>query len=435
MKSITIFWFRRDLRLHDNHGLYKALEGGYKVLPIFIFDKNILSDLEDKKDARVSFIHQSLEDIHQELRKKNTALLTFYGKPVDVFTKLMNDYDVKNVYTNRDYEPYALDRDEQVKSLCSQNGVDFQAFKDHVIFEKDQVVKGDGTPYLVYTPFSKKWLNQFSPKFVEPYPSSDAYNNWVEMDEGNIISLKEMGFERSDIPIPEPRISEQLIRNYEVQRDIPGIEGTSKVGIHLRFGTISIRELLCKTFEYSLVYFKELIWREFFITILSHYPKVVTQNFNARYDGIKWRNSKEDFEKWCTGQTGYPIVDAGMRELNTTGFMHNRVRMVTASFLTKHLLIDWRWGEAYFAKKLLDFELASNNGNWQWAAGTGVDASPYFRVFNPTSQHKKFDPKSIYVNKWVLDLNELTYPRPIVEHKTARERAISTYKEGLNNSN
>lgn len=435
MNSITVFWFRRDLRLFDNHGLYKALESGRKVLPIFIFDKNILSDIEDKKDARISFIHQSLEDIHKELEKKYSGVNTFYGKPIEVFARILNEYNVESVYANGDYEPYALDRDKKVEILCSQKGTKFKTFKDHVVFEKDQIVKDNGTPYLVYTPYSKRWLHHFSQNLVEAYPSSETYDNWVEFPKRSIISLQDMGFERSEIPIPEPRLSEQLIINYKEDRDILGIEGTSKVGIHLRFGTMSIRELIRKTAQNSLIYFKELIWREFFITILYHYPKVVSQNFNSKYDGVKWRNNMDDFEKWCTGQTGYPIVDAGMRELNSTGFMHNRVRMVTASFLTKHLLIDWRWGEAYFAKKLLDFELASNNGNWQWAAGTGVDASPYFRVFNPSSQQKKFDPKSKYVNKWIEDLNELTYPMPIVEHKMARERAISTYKEALNNIN
>lgn len=435
MKKINVFWFRRDLRLDDNHALSQAIAEDLDVLPIFIFDRDILDDLQDRSDARVSFIHGCIQGINLELSSKESGVKTFYGDVLKIFDHLTEQFSIQSVFANRDYEPYAIQRDNQVAHLLEQKGIAFKTFKDHVIFEQDEIVKDDGKPYLVYTPFSRKWLSSFTQEMAQPFPNANEANNWVKTDFNEIIPLEKMGFQKREMKIPEPNTKTSLIRDYENVRDIPAKNGTSKVGIHLRFGTISIRGLIRSTAEHSLIYFKELIWREFFITILYHFPHVVNNNFNSKYDGVPWRNNEKEFEMWCKGQTGFPIVDAGMRELNATGFMHNRVRMITASFLTKHLLIDWRWGEAYFAKKLLDFELASNNGNWQWAAGTGVDASPYFRVFNPTSQHKKFDPKNEYVHQWVQDVNELTYPSPMVDHKIARERAISTYKAALQQAN
>lgn len=431
-EKLSVFWFRRDLRLTDNVGLAKALEADTPVLPIFIFDKNILDDVEDKKDARVSFIHEELEKINKQLAEKGSALLSFYTEPKQAFEQLVNQYDVQSVYTNRDYEPYARKRDQEIRDWLKSKGVNFLKYKDQVIFEKSEIVKNDGTPYLVYTPYSKKWLSKLSTSSFQCAPDALELDNWVSLENQPIIDLEKMGFAKSAIKIPSPELREETLEVYEQERDFPPKDSTSRLGVHLRFGTVSVREIARKASGKSEVFLKELIWREFFMMILFHYPKVINQNFNSKYDAVQWRNNEAEFERWKKGETGFPLVDAGMRELNTTGFMHNRVRMLVASFLCKHLLIDWRWGEAYFAKKLLDYDLSANNGNWQWAAGTGVDAAPYFRVFNPITQIDKFDKQNIYIKRWVKDLNELTYPKPMVEHKKARERALSTYKEALN---
>ena len=431
-EKVAIYWFRRDLRLQDNCGLYHALKGEYPVLPVFIFDKNILSDLEDKKDARVSFLHDELMKINESLQSKNSGLKTFYTTPKQAFKELQGVYDVQAVYANNDYEPYALERDEEIEQLLNNRGVDFKTFKDQVIFEKGEVVKDDGTPYLVYTPYSKKWLSTLTEEDLESYASGLQFENWYPINNSQIISLEEMGFEDSDIKIPSKNLTDHTIEVYEDERNFPAKDSTSRLGIHLRFGTVSIREIAKQAESHeNTTYLKELIWREFFMCILYHYPKVVDHNFNKKYDAIKWRNDKADFEKWCAGKTGYPLVDAGMRELNKTGFMHNRVRMLVASFLCKHLLIDWKWGEAYFAEKLLDYELSSNNGNWQWAAGTGVDAAPYFRIFNPSTQIDRFDKDKKYIKRWVEEYATDDYPEQMVEHKPARERALEVYKTAV----
>lgn len=432
MDKINIFWFRRDLRLQDNCGLYHALSQEHPVLAIFIFDKNILEDLDNKSDARLSFIHQELERINSQLKEKGSVLKTIYNTPEKAFENLTKEFDINAVFTNKDYEPYAINRDKSISELLSKKDIGFNSFKDQVIFEEKEVVKDDGTPYLVYTPYSKKWLDKVTKKDLESYTSGLKFDNWSEQSYKDIIPLEEMGFTKSAIDFPKKTVSNATLETYEEERNIPGKDSTSKMGVHLRFGTVSVRQLCRQSEEISLTYYKELIWREFFMVILFHFPHVVDQNYNSKYDHVAWRNNKEDFERWCNGETGYPLVDAGMRELNETGFMHNRVRMLVASFLTKHLLIDWKWGEAYFAKKLLDYELSSNNGNWQWCAGTGVDASPYFRVFNPTTQIEKFDKNHLYIKRWVKDFDTDSYPKPMVEHKSARERAISTYKEAVN---
>lgn len=431
MEEINVFWFRRDLRLHDNCGLYQALNSGLPLVAVFIFDKNILEDLSNKNDARLSFIHQELRSINIQLKEKGSRLLTFYNSPEKAFKDLTKTYHVNKVYTNKDYEPYAISRDNEIKRLLEKDGIDFEGFKDQVIFEESEIVKADGTPYLVYTPFSKKWLSSVTDKMLQPFKSGLEFNNWLPIEPKEIISLAQLGFERSEILIPSTSLSNKTLEMYEDERNFPAKDSTSKLGIHLRFGTVSVRELCKRTENLSHVYYKELIWREFFMMILFHFPHVVENNYNSKFNGINWRNNKEDFETWCKGETGFPLVDAGMRELNETGFMHNRVRMLVASFLTKHLLIDWKWGEAYFAEKLLDYDLSSNNGNWQWAAGTGVDASPYFRVFNPTTQIEKFDKNCVYIRRWVKDFDQITYPKQMIEHKMARERAISTYKEAV----
>ena len=431
-QKVTIFWFRRDLRLDDNRGLYHALKGDFPVLPVFVFDKNILNDLSDKSDARVSFIHQELTEINSELEGKGTRLQTFYTSPEKAFKSLLEEYDIQQVHTNRDYEPYAKERDEKIAKSLGES-VDFVTHKDQVIFEPDEVLKDDGTPYLVYTPYSKKWLATVTEKDYESYTSALQFENWLHVDYEVIISLEKMGFGPTKIELPGKELRKETIEQYADERNFPAKDSTSRLGIHYRFGTISIRKMAAKAAKSEEnTYLKELIWREFFMCILYHFPKVVENNYSAKYDGVKWRNNEEEFEKWKTGQTGYPLVDAGMRELNQTGFMHNRVRMLVASFLTKHLLIDWKWGEAYFAEKLLDYELSSNNGNWQWSAGTGVDAQPYFRVFNPTTQIDKFDKNRIYIKKWVPEYGTDRYPDEMVEHKMARERALTTFKGGVN---
>lgn len=431
MKKITLFWFRRDLRLNDNTGLYYALQQEENILPLFIFDKNILDKLEDKADARVEFIHDQITKISSELADKGSSILVKYGDPVEIHKDLMAEYDITAVYANRDYEPYAKDRDSAIDKLLSEKKIPFLTFKDQMIYEPGEIFNGSGGFYKVFTPFSRVWLSKFKEDNIE----SLSYFHWKNLfptDPMPVISLSEMGFEKTKIKIPTQTANEELISHYDQNRNFPAKPGTSRLGIHLRFGTISIRELALKAASLNDTYLTELIWREFYMMILAFNPQVVDQAFKPAYDQIPWLNNEEQFDAWCQGKTGYPIVDAGMRELNQTGFMHNRVRMIVASFLTKHLLIDWRWGEAYFAKKLLDYELSSNNGGWQWAAGTGTDAQPYFRVFNPESQTEKFDKDLKYIKKWVPEFGSNDYPKPIVDHKFARQRAIDTYKSALN---
>jgi deoxyribodipyrimidine photo-lyase len=430
-KHLTIFWFRRDLRLHDNTGLVHALQSGQPVLPLFIFDMEILKELP-RDDARVTFIHQQLEKINARLKNYGSTLLIRQGEPVEIFRELIEKYPLASVCVNRDYEPYAIRRDKKVAELLRKAGVEFHEVKDQVIFEKDEVVKQDGTPYTVYTPYSRKWLERFQKEGVRTFNIDHYANNFYASDFVPLPTLQEIGFVQAKIKVPADRISDDLIENYNQTRDIPSVAGTSRMGPHLRFGTVSIREVVQKAATFDPAFLKELIWREFFMQILFHFPNVVDHSFKPAYDNIPWINDQKQFERWCHGKTGYPMVDAGMRELNETGFMHNRVRMVTASFLCKHLLIDWRWGEAWFAQKLLDYELSSNNGNWQWAAGTGCDAAPYFRVFNPTSQQEKFDPDLAYIKKWVPEFGTSRYPDPMIDHRFARERAISKYKQAIN---
>ena len=423
---MTIFWFRRDLRLLDNTGLNLALIKSKDVQPIFIFDKEIIDELPND-DPRVNFLYDELLKINKELISYNSSLKVYHGKPIDVFKQLSKENSELEVYTNRDYEPYAIARDEEINKLLLENGSVLISSKDQVIFEKNEVVKNDGLPYTVFTPFKNKWLTKFNEEgfHLELKLNSENFNK----SKHKFPSMEDLGFKKSSIKVPS--FSLDRVHNYEQTRNFPSLDSTSKIGPHLRFGTVSIREIVSKVKSLNDTYLSELVWREFFMQILWHFPKVVHENFRPKYNFIKWRNNEEEFEKWCKGETGYPLVDAGMRELNQTGFMHNRVRMVTAGFLCKHLLIDWRWGEAYFANKLLDYELSSNNGNWQWSAGTGCDAAPYFRVFNPSEQIKKFDKQNTYIHKWVEDLNEFSYPDPVVEHSFARNRAIASYKEGL----
>lgn len=432
-KEISLFWFRRDLRLNDNAGLYHALSSRRPVLPLFIFDSNILNELEDKKDRRVEFIHLALKEIQEELRAAGSSLLVRRGKPSDVWRQLAEEYNIAAVYTNRDFEPYALQRDQETAEFLKSRGIAFHGFKDQVVFEKDEILSAQGKPYTIYSPYRNRWRAALNRDRVKPHPSESLKNNFFKTIPLPFPSLEEIGFEAAGAAFPGKEIREDIVRKYHQQRDFPGIEGTSRLGVHLRFGTVSIRELVRQALSLNETWLDELVWREFFMMILWHFPQVVDLPFKEKYVNIPWRNDPGEFEAWCKGQTGYPIVDAGMRELNETGFMHNRVRMVTASFLTKHLLIDWRRGERYFAKKLLDYDLSANNGNWQWAAGCGCDAAPYFRIFNPTTQAEKFDPQQTYIKKWVPELKTLQYPAPIVEHKYARQRVLDVFKKALEN--
>lgn len=430
MKKISLCWFRRDLRTEDQTALFYSLQQEEQVLPLFIFDRHILDALEDQTDARVSFIHAQITSLKAFFEEQGSSMLVRYGYPEQIFQELLTEYEIQAVYTNRDYEPYAQSRDRRIEDLLREKNSPFLSFKDQVIFEPGEIVNGSGEFYKVFTPYSKNWLEKFRTTRVQPLPTA----NWSNLFQTSALpmpTLKDMGFAPSPIEIPMNELDEEIVRHYEERRNFPAQRGTSRLGIHLRFGTLSIRKLALKAASLNATFLNELIWREFYTMILGHAPQVVDQAFKPQYDRIPWRNNEAEFAAWCAGTTGYPIVDAGMRELNATGFMHNRVRMIVASFLTKHLLIDWRWGEAYFAKKLLDFELASNNGGWQWAAGTGTDAQPYFRVFNPDSQTEKFDKDLTYIKKWIPEFGTSAYPKPIVEHKFARNRAIETYKKAL----
>jgi deoxyribodipyrimidine photo-lyase len=427
---MNIFWFRRDLRLDDNVGLFHALNSTEEVLPVFIFDESILAELP-KEDARVTFIHELLSKIQEQLALQGKSLAVFHGKPIAVFKQLISEHSISTVYTNHDYEPYARKRDKEINQLLKEHSIDFKTNKDHVIFEKSDVVKDDGLPYVVYTPYSKKWKEKFKTIALLNYDSEERIST-IASHSYPFLSLSAIGFQKSGIEVSPYTISENLISNYEATRNFPALSGTSMLGAYLRFGAISIRQMVAKAIaSKNETFWNELIWREFFMQILWHFPHTIHKSFREKYDAIQWNNNEAEFQKWCEGKTGYPMVDAGMRELNATGHMHNRVRMVVASFLCKHLLIDWRWGETYFAQKLFDYEQASNVGNWQWAAGSGVDAAPYFRIFNPAEQIKKFDKDLKYIKKWVPEVETSAYSLPIVDHKEARERCLRVYKEAV----
>ncbi len=429
-QKVSICWLRRDLRLFDNTALYHALQSPFPVLLLFIFDKNILDNLDNKSDKRVAFIHESLLEINKTTRELGSSILVYHDNTESSFAKIKEDYQIENIFTNHDYEPYAIKRDNQVKEFADLHQINFHTYKDQVIFEKSEVMKPDQSPYTIFTPYSKIWKKKYAENEVSSYPSEKLLGNLLKTKPFAIPTLKEIGFNEIISGLSKPEINEELIRHYSETRNIPGIEGTSHLSVHLRFGTISIRQTVKIAQQLNEQWLNELIWREFFMMILYHFPDVVHHNFKRKYDDIKWRNNEKEFELWCKGETGYPIVDAGMRQLNETGWMHNRVRMVVAGFLCKHLLIDWQWGEAYFAEKLLDYELSSNNGNWQWAAGTGCDAAPYFRIFNPSEQIKKFDPELIYIKRWIKDFRPGYLPE-IVKHEFARKRALEIYNSAL----
>ena len=431
-EKVNIFWFRRDLRLDDNVGFFKALHGKFPVIPIFIFDSEIISELP-KDDARVTFIYNTLQTMRDALLEQGSSLAIYHGKPLEIYQQIVQNFDIQNVITNHDYEVYAQERDDEIKSYLTTKDIGFYTYKDQVIFEKNQIVKGDGKPYVVYTPFKNKWKAAFNEvAHLKIHDTSQHMDALFQHSNLPNLSLGDIGFTKSDINVPDYDVSPSLIQEYEGTRNFPAVEGTSHLGPHLRFGTVSVRNMMRKAIaEKNATFMNELIWREFFMQIIWHFPKTQFNAFRSKYDRIKWRNNEDEFEKWKKGETGYLLVDAGMRELNATGHMHNRVRMLVASFLCKHLLIDWRWGEAYFAEKLLDYEQSSNVGNWQWAAGSGVDAAPYFRIFNPMTQVDKFDKDKLYIKKWVPEFDTDKYPDKMVDHKEARERCLRVYKEAV----
>ena len=429
---VNIVWMRRDLRLEDNTALYHALKTRENVLPLFIFNPDILERLEVRPDLRVNFIYKTLAGIKETLEKIGSSIYIAHGKPQDVFKKMAEEFHICSVYTNRDYEPYSVLRDLNVERFLEINKIEYHSYKDHVLFEKDELVKDDGKPYTVFTPYKNKFLEKINKEMIRPLSAAQYFHNFIRIKPLPMMSIEAIGFESHNVEFPSKSLSKTLLEGYAANRDFPARNGTSKLSVHLRFGTISIRKVTALALLHSDTFLSELIWRNFYSQILWYFPQVATRAFKPIYDNIRWENNLDHFNAWCQGITGYPMVDAGMRELNQTGFMHNRLRMVTASFLCKHLLIDWRWGEAYFAGKLNDYELASNNGGWQWAAGSGCDAVPYFRIFNPELQAKKFDPDAEYILKWVPEFGTIAYPQPIIDHRFARERALKRYAQGMN---
>jgi deoxyribodipyrimidine photo-lyase len=428
---VNIIWFRRDLRLNDQAALYHALKEGLPVVPIFIFDRNILDELENREDSRVEFIHKALTTIQHQLLKLGSTLEVFFGFPEKLFPMLVEKYSIRTVFANHDYEPYARSRDKKIEEILKNDNILFKTYKDQVVFDKNEILKEDGKPYTIFTPYSRKWKTNLNDYYLSSFPTERYLSIFFKQPGIQLPTLAQMGFRTTGMSFPKPSWSDSMLLQYTQQRDFPAKAGTSKLSVHLRFGTISVRQLAREVSLMNETYLNELIWRDFYHMILWHFPRVVGHAFKTEYDRIKWRNNEQEFEAWCKGVTGYPIVDAGIRELNQTGFMHNRVRMIVASFLVKHLLVDWRWGEAFFANKLLDFDLAANNGGWQWAAGSGCDAAPYFRIFNPYLQTKKFDPALDYTRKWVPEMEEFNYPRPIVDHDFARKRCLEVYSAAL----
>lgn len=428
---LVVFWFRRDLRLTDNAGLFAALTGEYNVLPIFIFDEDILDKLDQKTDRRISFIVEALNHLNGALIERSTSLLVLHGKPLNVFNDLIKKHDVKGVYTNEDYEPYAIKRDKAISDLLYGKGIPLISFKDHVIFDKNSLMTGNERSYTVFTPYSRKWKETLQEDDFSAYQSETIRDKWVLQEGRKVPDAKKFGFKTSKNLFKLPRLDSGVVTDYHENRNFPAIDGTTLIGAHLRFGTISIRECVRFALDKNMIWLNQLIWRDFFIQVLWHFPRVVNSSFREKFDRIEWINNEGDFERWRNGTTGVPIVDAGMRQLNQTGYMHNRVRMIVASFLTKHLLIDWRWGEAYFASRLLDYELASNNGNWQWAAGSGVDSSPWFRIFNPVLQSNKFDPSNDYVKRWIPEFGTRRYVSQMIDLDFGRKRCLEVFKRAV----
>lgn len=451
----TICWVRRDLRLHDHAALSAALKEGETTV-VFVYDANILEKLEEKEDRRITFIMQSLKEMQKTLSDKGSDLVILIGKPEEEIPKFAKTHGAWGVFCNRDYEPYAKKRDKEVSEKLAEDGIEFFQYKDSVVFEAEQIRTGSGDVYKVFTPFKNNWLKHFEaqdkllPEFPCDLKNLDKSHKKSAFDEARIY--KKIGFKEC-VPFLEGGTKagqKQLkaflktVEDYDHDRDFPAIHGTSLLSVYIRHGAISIREMVKAVSglrsQGAKTWLSELIWREFYQMLLDSYPEIEKEPFRPEYGKIKWLGKKEHFRAWCEGKTGFPIVDAAMRCLNETGRMHNRLRMITASFLCKILLYNWKDGEMYFAAKLLDYDLAANNGGWQWSASSGADAQPYFRIFNPWTQSKKFDEDGEFIKEWCPELADLsakdlhapildhkTYPTPIVDYKKNRERCLVMY--------
>ncbi len=431
MEEIAVFWFRRDLRIDDNLGLYQALKSGFKVLPVYIFDPEIWSRYTDVDNRQLHFIRNAVYQLKQELIDLNSDLLVFEDLPPVVFQNLINEYNVKMVFANEEFDPFSIQRDRKISEFLNSNGITLNLFTDHLIHKPGVILKPDRSPYTIFTPFSKQWKLALKDQNLVPFPVTSLISNLYTPKK--VSNFKKLKTQQTILSPINREIPTEIIQTYDATRDFPAIHnGTSQLGVHLRFGTISIRKLVSIALQLNIQFLNELIWREFFMHILFHFPYVIDGAFKSKYNNIHWQNNELEFENWCLGNTGVPIVDAGMRQLIQTGFMHNRVRMIVASYLVKHLLIDWRWGEAYFAQKLIDYELSANNGNWQWVAGTGCDAAPYFRIFNPFRQQERFDPTFEFVKLWVPEYQTEEYKKRFVtDLKKAAERCINVYKTSI----
>jgi deoxyribodipyrimidine photo-lyase len=471
----SLFWFRRDLRAFDNAGFHAALTSSGEVHCVFVFDREILDALDDKADRRVEFIWESVVELQAALRKRGGDLHVLYDRARDAIPALAKTLKVDAVFTNHDYEPQAVARDAYVREVLSKHNVVFETRKDHVIFEKDEVLTQSAKFFSVFTPYKNAWLKKMEAFYVKPYPITEHKQKFARANKPyDIPALEVMNFQRTnlrDMKFPlgasggEKLFDEFRDRmdRYDETRNFPATKGPSYLSTHLRFGTVSIRTLAREAWSRwkegsrgAEVWLSELVWRDFYFHILHHNPRVVMQSFKPDYDEIRWSKDEAQFAAWCEGRTGYPMVDAAMRQLNQTGYMHNRLRMVAASFLIKDLLIDWRWGEKYFAQKLNDFDLSANNGGWQWAASSGCDAQPYFRIFNPISQSEKFDADGAFIRKYVPEVAKLSnkdihapwltspieqqardfkpgrdYPLPIIDHARAREATLAEFKRAL----
>ncbi|MDP3679050.1 MAG: deoxyribodipyrimidine photo-lyase [Methylotenera sp.] len=465
----SLVWFRRDLRDFDHAALYHALKHSAQVYCAFVFDTEILDKLTDKADRRVAFIWESVRELKAALQNKGGDLIVLHGRAADEIPTLANTLQVQAVFTNHDYEPSAIARDLLVEAQLQTSNIAFHHYKDQVIFEKDEVLTMTGKSYSVFTPYKNRWLNTVNDFYLKAYPV-DAYLHHLAKPETNdLISLELLGFQRTNLshmrlPTGMSGSAElfadfsERIQRYKEARDFPAVKGVSYLSVHLRFGTISIRHLVRTALQLggagAETWASELIWRDFYFQILHHHPQLADgKAFKPEFEALPFPNNPDYFQAWCDGKTGYPLVDAAMRQLNNTGFMHNRLRMVAASFLVKDLLIDWRWGERYFAEKLIDFDFSANNGGWQWAASTGCDAQPWFRIFNPITQSEHFDANGRFIRKYVTELVNCNdkeihapwlmpplrqtaintvvgrdYPQPIVDHASQRALALVLYK-------